>query len=127
MPRRTPIRHDPIVAEFAEKLRQVRRTHGMTQRDLARAAHLTESYVSRLENGTIAPGIDLIARLARAFGVTVGEFLSFGNSSDTTSRAVAADQAKRSLDAILRSLDPSFVFLTAQVLALVAEAVERQR
>jgi transcriptional regulator with XRE-family HTH domain len=127
MARTPPIRHHSIVAAFAEKLRQVRRSRGMTQRELARLAHVTESYVSRLENATIAPGIDLVARLAGALGCPIGELLPLADAPEAASRAVATDQARRLFDLILGSRDPSFVFLTAQILALLAEAVERQR
>ena len=127
MPRKTPIRHDAIVAAFAQKLRQARRSRGMTQRDLARAAHLTESYISRLENAAIAPGIDLVARLARALGSPVGELLSVGETPEDNARAVATEQAKRLFEVVLHSPDPAFVFLLVQILALLAEGVERQR
>jgi len=127
MPRKTQIRHDAIVAAFAEKLRQARRSRGMTQRDLARESHLTESYISRLENGAIAPGIDLVARLARALGSPIGELLPVGEAPERNARAVATEQAKRLFESVLQSQDPSFVYLLVQILALFAEAVERQR
>src|SRR5215468_4954507 len=101
MTRKTPIRHDAIVSAFAEKLRQVRRARGMTQRDLARVAHVAESYLSRLENATIAPGIDLVARLAAALGCPLGELLPLAEPSASASRAVVADQAKRLFETIL--------------------------
>ena len=125
--RRTPIQHDAIVTAFAEKLKQARRSRGMTQRDLARVTGLTESYISRLENGAIAPGIDLVARLARALGTPMAELLPLADSAETDARAVATAQAKRLFASVLESSDPSFVFLLTQILALLAEAVERQR
>jgi len=125
--RKTPVRQDEIVAGFAERLRQLRRSRGMTQRDLARESHLTESYISRLENGAIAPGIDLVARIARALGSPIGELLPPLEVQENASLSVASEQAKRLLESILKSRDPSFVFLLAQILALLAEAVERQR
>src|SRR3954447_13946456 len=115
MARKTPIRQPAVVTAFAERLRQGRRSRGMTQRDLARAAHLTESYISRLENATIAPGIDLVARLARALGSPIGELLPLNAAPEDASRAVATEQAKHLFDAVLRSQDPSFVFLLAQI------------
>lgn len=127
MARKTPVRQDEIVAGFAERLRQLRRSRGMTQRDLARESHLTESYISRLENGAIAPGIDLVARIARALGSPIGELLPPLEVQENASLSVASEQAKRLLESILKSRDPSFVFLLAQILALLAEAVERQR
>ncbi len=41
----------------------------MTQRDLADKANITFSYISRLEAGGVAPGIDLLERLAIALDV----------------------------------------------------------
>jgi len=125
--RKTPVRHDEIVAGFAERLRQLRRARGMTQRDLARESQLTESYVSRLENAAIAPGIDLVARIARALGSPIAELLPPVEARHDASLSVATDQAKRLFEQVLKTRDPSFVFLLAQFLALLAEAVERQR
>jgi transcriptional regulator with XRE-family HTH domain len=127
MARKTPIRHDAIVSAFAEKLRQVRRSRGMTQRDLGRVTQLAESYISRLENGAMAPGIDLVARLARALGVPLEDLLRLPESPDTAALAVATEQAKHLFDSILKSQDPTFVFLLVQNLALISAAVERQR
>src|SRR5258708_35185597 len=103
MARKPPIRHDAIVTAFADKLRQIRRSRGMTQRALARVAHVTESYISRLENGAIAPGIDLVARLARALGTQSGELLPSAEVPDDISRGGASQQAKRLSGSAMRS------------------------
>ena len=50
-------RRPEIVRLFAARLREVRHSRGMTQADLARRAHVTTSYVGRLESGGAAPGI----------------------------------------------------------------------
>jgi len=125
MARKTPIRHDPVVSIFAEKLRLLRRSRGMTQRDLARLAHITESYLSRLESGLIAPGIDLATRIAAALGSPLAELLSSGPDLDPAQ--VLKEQAQRLLDRVIRSEDKSLLLLVNQMLALLAEAVERQR
>ena len=52
MPRRRyPIRQSELVRRFAERLREVRLSRGMTQAVLAREANVTSSYLSRLEAG----------------------------------------------------------------------------
>jgi len=61
---------DVAMRLFAARLREVRVSRGMTQVELGRRAHVTASYVWRLESGGAAPGIDLVARLARALGTT---------------------------------------------------------
>jgi transcriptional regulator with XRE-family HTH domain len=126
MARKTPIRHDPVVGIFAARLRAVRRLRGMTQRDLARSTHLTESYLSRLEAGLIAPGIDLVARISRALGSPIGELLASDDMAVDTA-GVLKEQAKRLFDAVTRAPDPSHIQLLNQILVLIAESVERQR
>ncbi|MCB9921814.1 MAG: helix-turn-helix transcriptional regulator [Planctomycetaceae bacterium] len=44
-------------------MRELRRSRGMTQAELARLAQITTSYVGRLESGGAAPEIDLVDRL----------------------------------------------------------------
>src|SRR4051812_11400028 len=69
------IEHDPIVARFGLRLRQVRLSRGMTQAQLAEKAAVTVSYITRLESGSYAAGIDLAARLAAALGIKVADLL----------------------------------------------------
>lgn len=69
------LKHASIVQAFAERLKAVRTARGLTQRELADRAHITFSYVSRLEAGGAAPGIDLLQRLAEALGAKVAELL----------------------------------------------------
>jgi transcriptional regulator with XRE-family HTH domain len=126
MARKTPIKHDPAVAVFAERLRRVRLSRGMTQRELARLAHLTESYLSRLESGLIAPGIDLVARIGRALGASAAELLQ-EDVAPANTFTVLKDQARHLVDAVLGSDDQASLMLFNQVLALFAASIERQR
>lgn len=73
--RRTKIVRPEVVRQFAERLREVRRTAGLTQRQLADAAHLSEGYVARLEAGDTSPGLDLMSRLAAALSVPLTDLL----------------------------------------------------
>src|SRR5262245_41013882 len=73
--RKRRIKHGAIVEAFAERLRLLRLARGMTQRDLAARANVTLSYISRLESGGAAPGIDLLERLAVALQVQLTDLL----------------------------------------------------
>jgi DNA-binding XRE family transcriptional regulator len=53
--RRTKIARPEVVRQFAERLREVRRAAGLTQRELAEAASMSEGYVARLEAGDTSP------------------------------------------------------------------------
>jgi transcriptional regulator with XRE-family HTH domain len=46
-----------IVWLFAERLREVRQSRGMTQVELARQADVSPTHLSVLENADLAPGI----------------------------------------------------------------------
>lgn len=71
----------------------------MTQRELARRAHVTVTYVSRLESGAAAPGIDLVERLALALGVPLSQLLPSPSLPDT--EEALRHQAKSQFDALL--------------------------
>ncbi|MBY0515231.1 MAG: helix-turn-helix domain-containing protein [Gemmataceae bacterium] len=73
--KKSTVSHAPIVAAFAQRLKAVRLARGMTQRQLAEAADITFSYISRLEAGGASPGIDLLERLATALRADVTDLL----------------------------------------------------
>lgn len=69
------IKQADIVRIFAERLRSLRTAKGFTQSELAHKAKITVSYVSTLEAGSVAPGIDLLEKLAHALDINVTELL----------------------------------------------------
>ena len=56
--RKRPIQQAEVVKRFARRLREVRLSRGMTQAALARQAHVTVSYMWRLESGGAVYPID---------------------------------------------------------------------
>jgi XRE family transcriptional regulator, master regulator for biofilm formation len=57
-------------------LRRMREERGLTQRDLARKARITQGYVAQLEMGIRTnPSIEIVKRLAKAIGVPVTALL----------------------------------------------------
>ncbi len=123
--RKARIEQDEAVRLFAARLREVRRSRGMTQAELSRKAHVTPSYVWRLESGGAAPGIDLVARLARALGTTSHDLLPGAAPPDTL--AVLRDQARRLFDTLLAAADRETLLMLNPLLARLAEASERGR
>ena len=117
--KKTRIRHDEIVLLFSARLRELRRSRGLTQTQLAREAHVTPMYIGRLETGGAAPGIDLVDRLARALGTTVIDLLPATASPDTL--AVLREQAKRLFDAVLQQADRETLQMLCPLLARLVE------
>jgi transcriptional regulator with XRE-family HTH domain len=54
--------------EAATLLRQVRRRHGLTQRQLAARARTSQAAISRIERGLVSPSIETLARLLDLMG-----------------------------------------------------------
>lgn len=121
--RTVQIAHDEIVRLFAERLREVRLSRGMTQAELSSQAEVTETYVSRLESARAAPGIDLVARLAKALGASVSDLLPELAPPDPL--PILKDQAKQLLDALLEHGDREAFLRLNPFLALLVEASTR--
>lgn len=113
--RRQPIQHDPVVRRFAARLKELRRAAGLTQVELARQAHITVTYIGRLENVGAAPGIDLVARLAHALGVGLSDLLPATDIPDPAE--TLRGQAKRIFDGLLASADRETLQLLVPLLA----------
>jgi transcriptional regulator with XRE-family HTH domain len=57
------------------RIKQLRMARGMTQEDLAEAAGLFRTYMSRVEAGTANPTLSVLELLARHLKVTPSELL----------------------------------------------------
>ena len=123
--RKRRIDHAEIVRLFAARLREVRHSRGMTQAELARAAHVTTSYIGRLEAGGAAPGIDLVDRLASALGTTMTDLLPTVASPDT--QAALRDQARRLFDSLIQAADREALQMLCPLLARLNESMNRSR
>ena len=109
-----------IVRLFAARLREVRRSRGLTQAELAERAAVAASYVGRLEGGGVAPGIDLVARLAAALGTGVHDLLPDGPPADPD--AVLREQAARRAEALVQTADRETLLMLTPLLARLAES-----
>ena len=58
---------------LGQAVRQLRFERRLTQRELADAADVNETWVSHIESGRTNPAWGTVDRLARALGVTVSE------------------------------------------------------
>ncbi len=123
--RKVRIEQDEPVRLFAARLREVRQSRGMTQAELSQKAHITASYVWRLESGGAAPGIDLVARLAQALGTTTHDLMPEAAPSDTM--AVLRDQARKLFEALLTSADRETLLMLNPLLARLVEVSKRSR
>jgi transcriptional regulator with XRE-family HTH domain len=66
---------EPEAVAFGERVRALRLKRGLTQEQLAEAAHLNSVQVSHIERGANEPKLTTILRLAGALGVKVGKLI----------------------------------------------------
>jgi len=60
---------------FSTNLRRIRYKTGLSQENLAYDADINRTYVSKLEKGTSAPGLEIIEKLATALDIEPYELL----------------------------------------------------
>src|SRR5690242_20080263 len=114
------VRQAGIVQAFAERLKAIRTACGLTQRDLADKAHLTLTYISRLEAGASAPGIDTLDQLARALQVAATELLP--TAAAASSVEAQREQVRRLFEAVLSRAGPDTLSMLHALLSRVAES-----
>jgi transcriptional regulator with XRE-family HTH domain len=62
--------------QMGTRIRRLRKSKGMSQAALAKAAKLTRVYITRLEAGQQDPSLSTINALAKALGVPVAALLA---------------------------------------------------
>ncbi|WP_432565519.1 helix-turn-helix domain-containing protein [Kineococcus sp. SYSU DK003] len=62
-------------AQIGARVRTYRTNQGLTMRELARRAEVSQPYVSQLEHGDLLPSIPSLYRLAAALGITASKLL----------------------------------------------------
>jgi transcriptional regulator with XRE-family HTH domain len=71
---RDPKRED--LRRLGERIREQRRTKGMTQENLAQSLDLSVAYVSLIERGGRNPPYTTVLAIARALGVAPGRIVT---------------------------------------------------
>lgn len=62
-----------IRESLARNLKGYRRLRGLSQEELAHRAEIDRSYMSAIERGRYSASIDVLAKLAEALGLEVGD------------------------------------------------------
>lgn len=64
-----------VRTRLAANLRRLRKEKGWSQEDYADRAEIHRTYVSDIERGARNPTITVVEKLAKPFGVPIGELL----------------------------------------------------
>ena len=70
-PQRVQFENEAKAFYASQVLLQARKEAKMTQTELAEKAGTTKSYISKIENGLIEPGVGLFFRLVNALGLRI--------------------------------------------------------
>jgi transcriptional regulator with XRE-family HTH domain len=74
-------RHELGLQAFGRKLRELRKSKGLSQEQLAWKADLELSQISRIERGIISAGLSQVFRIAEALEVQARELFDFDQSN----------------------------------------------
>lgn len=68
-----------LPGRMGARIKEVRKSRGLSQERLAEKAEISPRFLSRLEVGQQSPSIETLARLAEALGVELWELCDFGH------------------------------------------------
>ncbi len=122
--RKTRIEHAEIVKRFAARLRELRLGKSLTQLQLARAAGVALSHLSKLESGDTSPGIDLLERLADALEVHATSLLPAPETEDVEAGRV---ETKRLFETLVARAGAETLLMLRLSLARYLESPSVQR
>lgn len=66
-----------LLTHFGNRIRNLREAEGWSQENLAERSGLHRTYISGVERGVRNPTLEIIGKLAKAFGVSPSELLNF--------------------------------------------------
>jgi transcriptional regulator with XRE-family HTH domain len=95
-----------IKDKLAKRVRFLRKERQWTQEQLGEKAGLTYKFVGQIERGEVSPTLDSLDKLAKAFGVTAGELLSFEKKGvGRTKEGIFQELSKGDLESIKKALE----------------------
>ncbi|MBO7670608.1 MAG: helix-turn-helix transcriptional regulator [Oscillospiraceae bacterium] len=100
-------------SHIGERLYNIRMKKGETQEKVAESVGISYVSLSRYETGQRMPKMDILARLAAHYGVTVDEIISAEQKKDLTQ----ADEVRNAVLDIMSDLTPSEVQRVADYVA----------
>jgi transcriptional regulator with XRE-family HTH domain len=94
------------------RIKEIRRSKGLSQEQLAEKADINSKYLSRMERGTENPTLDMFIKLANALEVEMWEMFDFGH-------VVSHKELKGAIQNITKTADEPTLRLALKVLRAV--------
>ena len=103
--------------QLGRYLRALRRPQNLTQEQLAEKAGIHPTFVSRIESGRAMPSLDVLARVARALGVSAADVLRA--TLDTGWPPARAEELRTEVLELLAAATPQQVRLVRDFLVMI--------
>jgi len=83
---------------LGERIREIRKTCGLTQEELAEKVDIEQKHVSRIELGKSCPTIDRLEKMAVAMNVPLSSFFDFMHLENNDERTASIEEMLRELN-----------------------------
>jgi len=94
------------------RIKEIRRSKGLSQEQLAEKADINSKYLSRMERGTENPTLDMFIKLADALEIEMWEMFDFGH-------VVSHKELRGAIQNITKTADEPTLRLALKVLRAV--------
>ena len=90
-----------MTEQIGQRLRSVRKANGLSQRELAKRAGVTNSTISLIEQDRVSPSVSSLKKVLDGIPMTMAEFFTLGFDEDRSKMFFpAADQPNMGQDDI---------------------------
>jgi len=94
------------------RIKELRKSKGLSQEELAERAETSPNYLSRMERGTENPTLDMLIKLANALEVEMWEMFDFGHE-------VSLKELRETMGRFLKELDEDKLRMSVKLLRAV--------
>ncbi|MFA4828862.1 MAG: helix-turn-helix transcriptional regulator [Thermodesulfovibrionales bacterium] len=95
------------------RLKELRRSQGLSQEQLAEKADINSKYLSRMERGTENPTLDMLIKLSNALEVEMWEMFDFGH-------VVSQKELKEAIQKFSKTSDEPSLRLALKIIRAVS-------
>ena len=89
------IKADAPYADFAQRLRNLKRSKKITRIALAEKCGIVPATIVNYESGERMPAADVAAKMAAAFGITLDELMGVAENEETKRTSMAVERIRR--------------------------------
>jgi len=95
------------------RIKEIRKSKGLSQETLAEKAETSPNYLSRMERGTENPTLDMLIKLSNALEVEMWEIFDFGH-------VVSQKELKEAIQAFSKAADEPTLRLALKIIRAVS-------